>query len=159
MALEVNGYHFDLNHATNWIIRKDADTADGDVRVSRRKMSGVLKVHGFATPTPTLVPLAHRSVIPAPCDLTSFILPFGLWLSAPIVSLCFITPFVTAFWVIADDAREQRPNTVRCAAVALAVHNILPRLDPCCLVGCMRWLDFPRSARDINTYAVETSKI
>ena len=93
----------------------------------------ILKVHGVVAPASTLSPLTHYLSDIASRDLTSPVLPFDRQLSVPIVNVYFIAPLITTFWVVANDTREQRPNAIRRATIALAVHNVLPRLDPCCL--------------------------
>jgi hypothetical protein len=76
-----------------------------------------------------------------------------------IVDLCFITPLVTTFRVVADDTREQCSNAVRRAAVALPVHDVLPRLDSRSLRNACVVRPDLEGRSGCDTYIVQTSKI
>lgn len=72
------------------------------------------------------------------------------------VSLCLISPYIVTALVLAVDTWEQRPNTVRSAAVTLPFRGILLRLNlrlkntsrPC-----------SRNSLYMGTYTIQASKV
>ena len=80
-------------------------------------------------PVASLSSLVRRSIVFTSSFFASFILQFGIWSCVPITNLCFVTPLVTTFLVVADNTREQGPNAIRRATVAFPIHNVFSRLD------------------------------
>ena len=69
-------------------------------------------------------------VIPAGSAST---LAFDIAASASRSFVPFITSLVATVLLVSDNAREQRPDAFRRAAVALSIYDVFARLDFCLL--------------------------